>query len=103
MGYDTTTRTILDHLYTTYASISCADLQDNVPKLFTSYDANLPIEAPIDQVKGAVEYSADGNTLYTPLQVVGIAFQLIFQTVLFNDNCKLWKLRDPSNKTYTQF
>ena len=91
-GYvTTTTRTILDHLYTTYANILSADLQDNDAKLCALYNANFPIEALINQIKGAVKYAAAGNTPYTPLQVVGIAYQLIFQTGLCNDNCKLWK------------
>ena len=104
VGYGTTTtRTIMDHLYATYANISSAYLQDNNAKLCASYDANFPIEALIDQVEGAVEYAAAGNTPYTPLQVVGIAYQLIFQSGLFNDDCKLWKRRDLADKTWTQF
>ena len=90
MGYGTTTtRTILDHLYATYANISFADLQDNDAKLRAPYDSNFPVEALINQVKGAVEYATARNTPYTLLQVVGIAYQFIFQTGLFNDNCKL--------------
>ena len=92
VGYNTTTtRTILDHLYEKYTNISSAYLQDNDAKLRAPCDANLPIKALIDQVEGAVEYAADGNTLYTLLQVVGIAYQLIFQTRLFNDDCNQWK------------
>ena len=63
----------------------------------------MPIEALIDQVKGAIEYAAAGNTPYTPLQVVGIAYQLIFQNGMLNDYCKMWKQQDPANKTWTQF
>ena len=76
VGYGTTnTRTILDHLYATYAKISSDDLQDNNAQLRAPYDAYLPIEALIDQAEGAAEYAAAGNNLYTPLQVVGIAYQ----------------------------
>ena len=70
----TTTRTILDHMYATYANISSSDLQDNDAKLRAPYDAKFPIEALIDQVEGAIEYAAAGNTPYTPLQVVGITY-----------------------------
>ena len=74
VGYGTTTtRTILYHLYATYANIYSADLQDKDAKLRAPYDANLPIEALTPQVEGAVKYAAAGNTPYTPLQVVGIA------------------------------
>ena len=40
-------------------------------------------------IDGAFKYAAAGNTPYTLLQVVGIAYQLIFQTGMFNDNFKL--------------
>ena len=87
VGYSTTTiRTIVDHLYATYTNISFSDLQDNDAKLLAPYNANLPIKALIDKVKGAVEYSAAGNTPYTLLQVVVITYQFIFQTIMFNDN-----------------
>ena len=104
VGYSTTTiRTIVDHLYSTYTNISSSDLQDNDAKLLAPYNAKLPIKALIDKVKGAVKYSAAGNTPYTLLQVVGITYQLIFQTGMFNDNCKQWKRRDPDDKTWTEF
>ena len=49
VGYGTTTtRTILDHLYATYAKISSSDLQDNNARLRAPYDANLSIEALIN-------------------------------------------------------
>ena len=87
VGYGTTTtRTILDHLYATYAKISSADLQGNDAKLCTLYNTNLTIKALVNQVEDAVEYAVAGNTPYTPLQVVGIDFQLILQTGLFNED-----------------
>ena len=89
VGYGTTTTcTILDHLYATYAKISSADLQDNNPRLRAPYDANFLIGGLIDQVEGTVEYAASGNTPYTPLQVVSIAYQLLFQTGMFTNYCK---------------
>ena len=63
----------------------------------------MPTKALIDQVEGAVDYTMAGNTSYTPLQAAGIAYQLIFQTGMFTDNCKQWKRRDPANKTWTKF
>ena len=104
VGYGTTTtHTILDYLYATYANISSADLQYNDTKLRSPCNDNLPIKALIDQFKGAVKYAAARNTLYTPLQVVGIAYQLVFHTGIFNNNCKMWKRRDPADKTWTKF
>ena len=73
----TTTRTIIDHLYATYAKISLANLLNNT-RFRAPYDARLPIKALISQFKGAVKYASYGNTPYTPLQVFSIAYQLIF-------------------------
>ena len=104
IGYGkTTTKALLDHLYSTYANISAAALQDNDKKLRAPYDSNKPFEALINQVENAVDYASAGDTPYTPAQVVGIDFQLVFQTGLFNDDCKLWR-RQPANvKTWTYF
>ena len=103
-GYGkTSTRTMLEHLYANYANISPANLQQNDAKLRAPYDANHPIETLIDQVELAVEYSAVGKTPYSAEKVVTIAFQLVFQTGLFLDDCKLWKRKAPVEKTWANF
>ena len=80
---------MLNHLYITYANISPSDLQDNNARLRTPYDANRPIENLTDQIENAVEYASAGQTPYTPEQVVAVAYQLVFKTGLFLDNCKI--------------
>ena len=75
IGYSkTTTRALLDYLYTTYANISASDLQDNDTRLRAPYNRNQPFETRIDQVENAVDYASAGDTPYTPVQVVAIAF-----------------------------
>ena len=57
IGYGkTTTRALLEHLYSTYANISASDLQDNDKRLRAPYDINQPFETLIDQVENAVDY-----------------------------------------------
>jgi hypothetical protein len=104
IGYlNVTTRQLLDHLYAQYARISAADLQDNDVALKTAYDPNLPIETLFDQVENAVDFAAAGNTPYSPAQVVAIAYQLIFATGVFLDDCKVWKRRLDDYKTWDHF
>ena len=104
IGYgNLSTRAILDHLYSTYANILASDLQENNSKLRAPYDANQPIETLTDQVENAVEYAASGNTPYTPEQVVSVAYQLVFQTGLFVDDCKTWRRKDHGDKIWTNF
>ena len=66
-GYGlTTTRTILEHLYTTYVNISSADLQKNDAVFRTPYDINQPIETLFDRVETA-EITPPPATLPTAL------------------------------------
>ena len=87
VGYRlTTTRTILDPLYTTYANISSADLQEKDAVFFTPYDINQSIETLFDRVENCIDYAAAGNTPYSLEQVLGIDFQRVYQTGLFVDD-----------------
>ena len=94
---------MLNHLYTNYSNISPSDLQYNNARLRTPYDANHPIENLTDQIENAVEYAAAGQTLYTPDQVVAVDYQLVFQTVLFLNDCKIWRHKYPADRTWTAF
>ena len=62
----TTTRSLLEHLYTTYANISASSLQDNDMRLRYRYDRNQPFKTLIYQVKNVVEYASARDTPYTP-------------------------------------
>ena len=104
VGYGlTTTRAILDHLYATFANISSADLQENDAIFRSPYDVNPPIESLFDRVENCGDYSAAGNTPYILEQVISITFQLVYQTGLFVDNCKVWKRLSTQQKTWTGF
>ena len=104
IGYDkTTTRALIDHLYSTYANIFASALQENDTQLRAPYDSNQTFKNLIDQVENAVDYASVVDTPYTPAQVVAITFQLVFHTGLFNDYCKLWRHQPADDKTWTRF
>ena len=50
-----------------------------------------------------VDYASARDTPYTPAQVVTIAFQILLQTGIFNDECKIWRRQPADNKTWTRF
>ena len=93
----------MDHIYAAYAKISASALQDNDKRLRSPYNSNQSFETLINQVENAVDYASAGDTPYTPAQVVRIAFQLVFQTRIFNDNWKLWRRQLADVKTWTRF
>ena len=94
---------ILRHLYTQYANITAADLAANDVAMKSPYDVNMPIENLFKQIQSAVEFATAGSTPYSPAQVLAVAYQLVFQTGIFADDCKIWKRRPAIYKTWLQF
>ena len=90
-------------VYTTYANIFSADLKENDAVFCTPYNINQPIETLFDRVENCGNYAASGNTPYILEQFLGIAFQLVYQTGLFIDDCKAWKRLPVQQKTWTAF
>ena len=43
------------------------------------------------------------KTQYTSDQVFTVAYQLVFQTGLFLDDCKICHCKDPTNKSWNAF
>ena len=54
--------------------MSPSEIKDNDILLHSPYDANHPIGNLTDKIEDAVEYVAAGQTLYTPVQVITIAY-----------------------------
>jgi hypothetical protein len=94
---------ILAHLYTNYANITPGDLEQNGLAMQQPCDVNQPIEVFFKQIEDAMEFAAAGQTPYTPAQVLSIAYQSIFRTGIFNDDCKIWKRQTAAYKTWAQF
>jgi hypothetical protein len=94
---------ILAHLYTNYAKITPANLDNTDRAIKQPCDVNQPIEVLYQQIEDAIEFSAVGQTPYLPEQVVNIAYQLVFRTRIFSDDCKIWKRHAAAYKTWPQF
>jgi hypothetical protein len=94
---------ILAHLYTNFANITHADLEQNGLAMQQPCDVNQPIEVFYKQIKDAMEFAAAGQTPYSPAQVLSIAYQSIFRTSIFADDCKIWKRQAAAYKTWEKF
>jgi hypothetical protein len=100
------TRTPLElmaHLCTNYAKITPADLDDNDRAMKQPCDVNHSIEVLYQQIEDAIEFAAAGQTPYSPEQVLNVAYQLIFRTGIFSDDCTIWKRQPAAYKTWPQF
>ena len=94
VGYvNVTTLELLNHLYESYAKIIHNNLRENDQCMNAPYDPNEPFEVLIDQIEDAIDYAAAGNMPYTPTQIVNTAYNLLFDTGVFADECKEWRKR----------
>ena len=68
-----------------------------------AHDLNASIEELIEQIDLAIAYANAGVAPYTEVQIVTIAYTLIFNTGMYNDACKEWRKRSASNKTWSNY
>ena len=46
------------------------------------------MEILIDQVENAIDYAAVGNNPYTLKQIINVAYNLIFETGVYDNDCR---------------
>jgi hypothetical protein len=95
-----TTRQMLVHLYANYGRLSPADLQANDTTMKERYDANQPIKTLFDQIKNSIDIADAATALYSPEQIVNIAYTLVFATGMFPEACRDWRRLPTVDKTW---
>jgi hypothetical protein len=104
IGYaNVTTLDILSHLYQTYARITQGELEENDTKMKQQWDPNQPFEILVDQIEDGVAFAAAGNMPYTTPQIVNTAYNILFRTGMFNDECKVWRKKKDHERTWIEF
>ena len=81
-------------MYNTYTKILPSDLIHNIQKMATAWDPNQPFEFLVRQIQDAVDYAAHAINPYTVEQIVNTAYTLVFNTGVFEDECKAWQKTD---------
>ena len=107
IGYaNVTTRSLIKFLYQAYGNITSTQISYNDRKLRTPYDPNQPIEVLYEQINNAVafaEAAEAADNAYTGKKIVSISYDIIFQTGIYADDCKLWRKKDKADKTWPEF
>jgi hypothetical protein len=93
---------LLNHLYVNYAKITPSELNKNNVTMKQPCDINQRIEILYKQIEDAIDFTTAGQTPYSTQQVLSIAFQLVFRTGTFVDDCKIWKRQATAYKTWPQ-
>ena len=74
-----------------------------IKKLKENWDANTPIEMLFDQINDAQDFAAAAGQPYTNNQQLTTAYNLVYATDLFFDNCKAWNRLPANQKTMENF
>ena len=98
-----TIREILEFLFQNYGNITQYDIEDNDKKLKEKWDANSPIEMLFDQIKEAQDFASAAGQPYTNNQLPTMAYNLVYATGLFFDDCKAWNCLPANQKTMENF
>ena len=83
-------RDILAYLFRVYGKITPQALEVNDKLFRTDWDPTTPFEVFIDQIETAQEFATNGNQPYSGQQVLTQAYNLVYKTGLFFEDCKLW-------------
>ena len=67
------------------------------------YDPSRPIEVLFDQIEDAIDYAAAGKAAFTTQQIVNTAYNLVYDTGVFVDECKVWRKKEQANQTWAEF
>ena len=98
-----TIRDILAHLFQNYGNITQYDIEENDKKLKEKWDANTPIEMLFDQIEDAQDFAAAAGQPYSNNQLLTTAYNLVYATGLFFDDCKAWNRLPANQKTMENF
>ena len=90
---------MLTHLYAAYGKITKGDFEENDKRMHADYNVNQPMEVLIKQINDTVDMVAAADNPYSAKQVVTAAYNLVFKTDIFADNCKLWRRQVARDKT----
>ena len=98
-----TIRDILSFLFQNYGNITQYDIEENDKKLKEKWDANTPIEMLFDQIEDAQDFAAAAGQPYMNDQLLTTAYNLVYATSLFFDDCKAWNRLPTNQKTMDNF
>ena len=97
-------RDILAYLFRVYGKITPQALEEANDKLFrTDWYPTAPFKVLIDQIETAQEFATDGNQPYSGQQILTQAYNLVYKTRLFFEDCKLWLKKPPAQRTWPNF
>jgi len=98
-----TLRDLLAYCMATYGKISPADIAHNEMQIRAPWNADTPFELMIEQIEDAQEYAEDARQPFTAPQILNTAYNLVYNTGSYFDECKTWNAKANADKTWDNF
>ena len=96
-------RDLIQYCIETYGKISPADLAEKENNIRKQWDADTPFEMLIEQIEDAQEFADDGRQPFTDAQILNTAYNLVYNTGAYFDECKTWNSKPAAQKTWDNF
>jgi hypothetical protein len=94
---------LLDHLWTTFGTITSKDLTDNWSSMNAQWNPPTPIADLFQQLQDGQTFAKDGFEDITDSQLLRLCYDNVNKTGLFDDALKIWRAKSEASKTYKDF
>jgi hypothetical protein len=90
---------LLDHLWTTFGTITSKDLTDNWSLMNAQWNPPTPIADLFQQLQDGQTFTTDGHKDITDSQLLHLCYDNVNNTGLFGDALKIWRAKPEASKT----
>jgi hypothetical protein len=94
---------LLNHLWTTFGTITTKDLTDNWSSMNAQWNPPTPIADLFKQLQDGQIFALDGKEDITDSQLLRLCYDNVNATGLFDDALKTWRAKPDAAKTYLEF
>jgi len=94
---------MLNHLTTTYGTLSCSDLEKNRASIRTLWTPTEPIERLWERLREVRRIATAGADPIADSVAINLTHLLFEATGVFTHACETWLTRPAANKTMTEF
>jgi hypothetical protein len=94
---------LLNHLWTTFGTITSKDLTENWTSMNAQWNPPTPIADLFKQLKDGQLFAKEGKEDITDSQLLRLCYDNVNATGLFNDALKIWRAKSDADKNYDAF
>ena len=104
LGFATVTSLdLLTHLWTTYGTITQAELDENVKRMNTPWSPPTPVETLFTQLAEASDYAIAGGDQMNEIFCVRAGYNIVYNNGLFTEACREWRAKPVAQWTMQAF